>query len=446
LPERSETGILMQIMRSNPLSRTRTKSSVPVVGTTNLQRRTRSNVSNPWGSWSTIATGNQTLSSQIDTCVDTLTPGFRAKLNKGEILNNACSISKSSVLAGGGSLFMSNTANTIEYRTTGNGSLTRFYLNRSGSPSGIQHPTSVLPSVVINNLKSEALGNVDRAPNSIAEDMLEVRETFRLLRDPLGNLRHLSDVFRGRTQDLISGRRYNRLRAMAETWASMRWGFAPLVNSVDTILGGLTGPSYHRKKGTLQVAYASTTGRGSVNQPSLKQSWSGGFNEYAHTETLEESARAYVIYRLNNPLNDWRQTFGLRAKDIPEALWAVVPWSFMVDRVLDVSARIRAISALTDPTIDILGGGVVVRSTRVETWKYLRQQDTGYSFSGGGDTEATITSSYVRTIWTPTVKDLIPSELEWKGLVSDTLTTADTMSAAMLIFTRGLNKRYQHGY
>jgi hypothetical protein len=118
----------------------------------------------------------------------------------------------------------------------------------------------------------------------------------------------------------------------------------------------------------------------------------------------------------------------------------------MVDRVLDVSARLRAISALTDPTIDILGGGVVVKSTRVETWKYLRQQDTGYSFSGGGDTEATITSSYARTVWSPTVKDLIPSELEWKGLVSDTLQTADLMSAAMLIFTKGLNKRYQHGY
>jgi hypothetical protein len=233
---------------------------------------------------------------------------------------------------------------------------------------------------------------------------------------------------------------------MAETWASVRWGFLPVIHSVDNILGGLTGPSYHRKKGTLQVAYASTTGRGSVNQPSLKQSWAGGFNEYAHTETLEESARAYVIYRLNDPLNDWRQTFGLRAKDLPEALWAVVPWSFMVDHVLDVSARIRAVTAFSDPTIDILGGGVVVKSTRVETWKYLRQQDTGYSFSGGGDTEATITSSYNRTTWTPTVADLIPSELEWKGLVSDSLTIADTMSAAMLIFTGGLNKRYQHGY
>lgn len=341
---------------------------------------------------------------------------------------------------------MENSGSTIQYRSTGNGSLTRFYLNRSGAPSGILHPTSVLPNVVISNLKSEALGNVDRAPSSIAEDILEVRETYKLLRDPLGSLRHLSDVFRGRTQNLITGRRYSRARAMAETWASMRWGFLPVIHSVDTILGGLTGPTYHRMKGTLQVAYASTRGKGAVNQPSLKQSWSGGFNEYAHTETLEESARAYVIYRLNSPLNGWRQTFGLRAKDIPEALWAVVPWSFMVDRVLDVSARIRAISALTDPTIDILGGGVVVKTVRVETWKYLRQQDSGYTFSGGGDTEATITSSYNRTTWNPTVADLIPSELEWKGLVSDSLTTADTMSAAMLIFTRGLNKRYQHGY
>jgi hypothetical protein len=408
-------------------SRTRTQTSGPK--TLPLQLRLNGSI---------INTQQTNCGSVSKSCQDFVTPGFRNKLRNGEIVNSPCTISNEVHTAGGGSLNISNGSNT--YTVTGGGSLTRGWLQRKGFPTYTNANTAFAP--LIRQAKTEALAAVDRAPHSLLEDVLQARETLRLLRDPVETFRKLSLKVQGRVSGLVRLPNYSWGRAMAETYATVQWGYLPLIRSFDTLLTGLTSPTYKRQPGSLQVSYASKHATPIVSEPSLKKSFGAGrYDEYAHYHACDYRVRAYVIYRVLNPIDDWRTTFGLRTKDIPEGLWKILPWSFMVDKVVNVSASIRGLTVMSDPSIEILDGGYSENLSEVETWKFLTQVDPPYVSSVSADTWERTKTLYSRSVWKPGIRDLIPSEGDWKGLVKDATSIADTLAAALLIFGVGPNKR-----
>jgi hypothetical protein len=389
-----------------------------------------------------INTQQTNCGSVSESCQDFVTPGFRNKIRNGEIVNSPCTISKEGHTAGGGSLNISNVSSggSNTYTVTGGGSLTRGWLQRKGFPT-YESATIATPPLV-RMAKSEALANVDRAPNSLVEDVLQVRQTLRLLGDPVNTFRKISLKLQGRVSGLVRLPNYSWARAMAEGYAEVMWAYYPLVRSFDTLLTGLTNQSYKRRPGAVQVAYASKSASKLVNEPSLKKSFgTGRYDEYRHYHACAYKTRAYVIYRVLNPLDDWRQEFGLRTKDIPEGLWKIVPWSFMVDKVINVSASIRGMMALSDPSIEILDGGYSENLTEFETWKFLTQVDPPYVSNVSADTWERNKTVYSRTPWKPSVLDAMPADGEWLGLIKDARSITDTLAASLLIFGVGPNKR-----
>ena len=103
----------------------------------------------------------------------------------------------------------------------------------------------------------------------------------------------------------------------------------------------------------------------------------------AYVTTISEyegEMRAGILMR--NPGLSLVKEFGLRASDLPSGVWDIVPYSFVVDRLLHVSSWLNAIQARDNR--DILASWVTERSTRTTT--YRLEPVSGSQSTGSGST------------------------------------------------------------
>lgn len=149
------------------------------------------------------------------------------------------------------------------------------------------------------------------------------------------------------------------------------------------------------------------------------------------------SVHAYIRYRVNNPQYDWRWRYGLRNKDIPASFWAVMPLSFMVDRVFDVSSMIQAVTNLSDPSVQILGAGHTIK--RTET--YIRQHTSStantstyprLTYSGKGPRVVDTVFTMTRSSFTPQFGNVVPS-FNPKGLIADFTKSVDLVALLRML-------------
>jgi hypothetical protein len=376
---------------------------------------------------SVISTVNTKMSSYSKSIEDVVTKDYHKRKRSGEIINNPCTLTESSTGAGGGSGTFSN--GTYNYTTQGPGSMTLAWLIRKGYPPGIQY-ADVDVDHLVSVAKQKALGNMDRAPYSFAEDIGEIRETMQLLRDPLAAWRNLHYALMRRSKSLITNKRYNVYTAIAQAWAEYRFALTPTIRSVFSLAEALNAPPA-KPLALVRSAEGYSGAKDMVIQPSLKKSWSGGYDEYHHSHHKEVLAKAYILYKVENPIQDWRFKYGLRWRDIPETAWALYPYSFMVDRVTDITTTIRGLAAYSDPKVSILGGGVVTRSDTAEFWQYLDQYDEGYEVHVTADIAESKSFTYNRTPWEPSVLDTFAGT-NFRGLIKDATKIADLAALVTL--------------
>lgn len=208
-----------------------------------------------------------------------------------------------------------------------------------------------LPSVpahlTVSNLDSflveastEAAGNVSSPDVEGIVELVELRKTAPLLSGPLKGLMRLRS-------SLLSSRDYRTFirksglpdapgsgaKFLASNWLKYRYGYLPLIRTADTILGGDLGRVQRR------------TARGTANHSSSDTIASNRTDVLWNTSIsaarqLQLSCRAGVLYN-DGTMYD---PFGFRARDIPSAVWELVPYSFVVDWFTNASEYIRAIT------------------------------------------------------------------------------------------------------
>jgi len=156
------------------------------------------------------------------------------------------------------------------------------------------------------------------------------------------------------------------------------------------------------------------------------------WNDYNRESSREWVVKAGILYEVSNPVDDISFDLGLRPKDIPETLWAVTPYSFMVDRVINVSDIVRGVTNLLDPNVKILAGWTVLKDTHTQSWEYFHETNGSYQVTIVPDTSTWTTFKYEWVPWYPTALDIIPPS-DIGGLVKDATTTTDLLS---LIYAR----------
>jgi hypothetical protein len=374
--------------------------------------------------------------------IDTVVPDYFTRKKGGEIINNPVTFTRTRVDAVGGWNYYRKQNNDV-YTVVGNGSLSMWATAKHWPSSAF--PSN--PSVDIPSLQAQAklssFSNVDSTPYGFAEDVGEIGETLRFIRNPLSSLVTLGTAFRkkwlkrarqierSKTQRVKTLKKLKRSikdtttdpvdLAIDEVWLSYRFAFSPLLRSAMSLIEAYKAP-IHRPPRRASRSFK----KGSASKVTTQDL--GTYNKRDVTQKVEVEVAAGILYEVKNPVEDFQFKYGLRLKDVPVTLWNLLPLSFMVDRVVNISDSISGLTNILDPKVKILTGWVVTKTSvyRSYTYRYLASQP-GWTNNCTFDSVVDETFSYSREVWQPTIQDLLPP-VTLGNLVSDINSTLDLLT------------------
>lgn len=373
--------------------------------------------------------------SQFDRSMsDVVTPGFGKVIRSGAVVMNPCSLVISKVRRSGGGVYHA-TSGSLTSHIAGSGSLTSFLLQYF--PVASLSAGTINLTDMINEAQSKALANIDKAPYSVAEDLATIGQTLKYLRNPVKTFSELAEKFakdKRRIKTSWERRDSSKYRSaskprktadqlIADLWLEYRFAFMPTVQSMSTILASLSD---------MPIRLPIRSSHGTAQRPTLtkKDTAVGGQFTYKRTAEYVAECKATVLYTVTPPLRDWQSQYGLRFKDIPELMWDLFPYSFMYDRVIDVGSAIRGFTNFVDPSVKIGVGCVTMKATSKSSLSCVSQNNPSWTIFISPDVDESESFSYTRTIWYPTLLDVVPPVLPG-NLLRDASSIVDLLTLGL---------------
>lgn len=395
-----------------------------------------------WRGWKYDS--NTKVFSDYDSMEDIVTPGYAKRIARGEIINNECFYERHTYQHTGG-CYLKVDYNSSQYDLwSGPGQKQIVTLSEmSEDYAALLEPTVSQRSKTEANCKVRALSNIDKTPYAFGEDLLELRETIRFIKRPLGSIADALTAHARVAKRRSLRNRISYAKALAGVWNTGRFALAPLIRSIYDV-----AEAWDDRGATMPERL---TARGFDKQQS-----SGSSSEDIELSTvtydcdmssdLKFDGHASILYKIHNPIYDMKFRLGLRMKDHPLTLWQVVPLSFMVDRVANVSTAVAALTNILDPSVEILAASYREKNTYER--KFSVDSGTHVSYGITANLGEVVHSDfyYRRYPWKPSVSDVsIPTHL--KGLVDDVtkiidLATIITSLVGLPEWTPPRRKRY----
>jgi hypothetical protein len=361
---------------------------------------------------------------------DTVTPDFLTKINAGEIVNNPCTYVKDSIKNVGTGHQKWNRGTRV-YESKGH--VTAMNLLRIPGYMVGKAPVPVLVFDNASDSRLTAMSNLDKTPYAFAEDLGEIGETVRFLRNPLGSIRRLGNTFSQDVKNFQRAKRkgispyYNVAEAIAEVYLQYRFALSPLVRSINdalmSLIDNVKPPDRRTARGFSESEGTEKLLRTAAGHQS--EAWTN----------LSVLARSGILYEVTNPVNNWRYKYGLRFKDIPDTSWQLLPYSFMVDRMFNFSQAIRGLTSFLDPNVKILTAWTTTLSTTEKARQYnVFQSPIVTSISASvPDVYVETNFTYHREPWEPGMSDLVPGFYP-KALVNSVTKVADLAALCLRLF------------
>jgi hypothetical protein len=373
---------------------------------------------------------------------DVVTPNYQELISSGVIVNNPCLYESTLIDLDGGGYFKAKKGSywyeQYPYVTAARFGTTAWPFSKDHASLNWARPDIA---------KLRALSDMDSTPYAFGEDAFEIRETIKFIRDPLQSLKKLALSFRrrkiktlrqlNRTMPKRLSRRKRRLReaqAVAGVFNSYSFAARPLLRSIldaaEAVNKTLQGKYKYKQPPERRTA----RGYDLVEDDIHDVFTVGPANNRAYADrtcTSWDQIKASILYEVDNPHNDFQYITGLRAKDFPYIVWQVLPLSFMVDRLVDVSSMIAALTNLNDPSVHVLSACVRRKSLVTTTLRYTSHTATGWTFSPLiGDEVHVAYFCYDRQVWFPSTWDAVPS-LTPKRLVGTLTDIAELLSVTI---------------
>lgn len=363
---------------------------------------------------------------------------FFARVQNGEVFNNECDLTVSKRYWSekvGKTAFWFPADPTKKYELMETGSLTTWMLSQAAwyQYDSLSY-TGSLPFSAAAQAKGFSLARVDSTPYDYFEDLAELGETIQFLKNPLHSISNLIDVFKTKmrkAQKLPDS--LERAKAIANVWKQYRFALMPLVRSISNALELLAEDEVKRPARRTAHGFSTSVG---PNVVTTREPWrpfgpaDSLVFHYAITDSKEVEAHASIYYEVSNPIADWKFKLGLRLKDVLPTLWEIVPYSFMVDRLYNISNLLKGLINLADPTVSFLASSVTEKTTQTREisgtgmWTSLGTLTTS---SVDNDSVFYETFRYKRSLWKPDVFDAIPS-ITWRNLVKDVTSILDLLA------------------
>lgn len=389
-----------------------------------------------------VSSADYIVSSSSERMEDVVIPGFHKRVKNGELFNNPCSYEKEEISQSGGSGMLVTCGdvepNLTVYSANG-GSMTQEVgkwdcgVNSISELFAIDDPAFNYEQHV-DRAKQSALANIDTSPFEFGEDVGEVRETIKFLRRPLGSLFDLAKSFRkDRRKYLSAHRAKNVAQATADVWLSYRFAASPLVRSSLDAMEAYN--EWQKKKKSEDHTRLTSRGYSIYSNKIEDRVTIDGYAGIDRKLNMKYTVRAGILHQVKNPVRDLRFHLGLRNKDIPETIWQLMPYSFMVDRVSDISNAIRGTTNLLDPNVKITFGWIVMKLDRQYECTGYKTYPPNIDCSGSFvfDTMKKNHFHYNRVPWDPGISDVIP-DFQPGRLVNDIISTADLAALVLKQF------------
>lgn len=360
-------------------------------------------------------------SSMSESMDDVVTPGYHQLIAAGAIINNPCTytVEDRSTVGTGHSHFYRDP----NYEFYVDGAVSAWFAQDRGL-TFITLNTSI--EDVEARCKLVALANVDSTPYAFGEDALELKETVRFLRNPTQSLYKLSRSFKkfykkrkADTGDLV--------KAHADTWLQYQFAVSPLIRSVSDAL-----EAYSLKEPRKVDRLTSRGFSESSDLVSDQVTLSNAIFNRKVEESLE--GHASILYVVSNPVDDWKYRLGFRVKDWPTTIWQVMPYSFMVDRLFDVTSFSKGIINLADPNVSMLAASYSKKHEYIQSYAFVDHTTSGFSVNSV-DTVIDRNFSYVRDVWTPSVSNTLP-EFKPVKLIDSATKMLDLIALTISNFAR----------
>jgi hypothetical protein len=220
---------------------------------------------------------------------------------------------------------------------------------------------------------------------------------------------------------------------MADAWSTYRFAFMPLIRSAIDVVDAASQQDRTRPERLTSRGFAEYSDEVSGQATFGTENVDG--HRFDYNVTTDSKHHAYILYKVTNPVENLRFRLGLRNKDIPHTLWQILPLSFMVDRVVDISTSVQAFMNLADPSVKILNSGTTLHKTHIETNACVERWKPGKTFAIDGGTTVSTTFTYSRSKWNPSISDIKPP-IHPGDLVKDIQSIVDL--AAIIIQRLGI--------
>lgn len=297
-----------------------------------------------------------TIKGITEMCVD----GWLGAIRNGQILVNELDRTIISETGGNGTWSQITPRFQVNCEYTGDfGALVR-----NSTPAPAMPATDVRTScrdIAHTSVMAKAYSGATLALESLAQ----LAETVGMLRRPFASTSKLLSKLYKKRNYLKATYGYSATTAAADAWLEYRYGWKPLILDISSVLQAICE---QRNNLTRRLVFRA----GSYDEREVTSSFSGrplpgdfyylkANGSYTVRKSCRASAGVICEVRPRTPLETFEKVFGLGANDIPVSLWAMMPFSFIVDWFVNVEDWIRAVTP--DPNVQILGSWI----TDVET-------------------------------------------------------------------------------
>lgn len=333
----------------------------------------------------------------MEIMIDTVTPDYHKRVARGEIIVNPMYQTTAS-----------RSIQPISYAAERTNYLpgpcppnyVEYYYNSPtffGAGGGVSHLP--VPGISVNNLRSlaatEARGNIQAPDLDSASFIAELRQTINMFRNPIAGFTRIAKRARRAKR---SDPRYIEstvLDYMSSAWLQYRYGIMPLVYTAEDAVKALKASTHRRIRHT---ARGDASDKGSQTETTTGVAYGNWLTDVEVRTDLNYEVRCGIIYE--HSLSDINN-FGTNARDIPGAVWEVVPFSFVVDWFFNTADYIAAIS----PTIGVKElGSWTTKMSDISTVKTV----VGTSYTASPSTSVELSSPQGSQTMSNVTKTRIP--------------------------------------
>jgi hypothetical protein len=348
-------------------------------------------------------------------------PDFHARRDAGEVFFNPCEIIEDASILDVSEV--TNTHATFGLYNWYMGPLLKWY-----AVTELYVEPPVITEAMKRTVKLNALAGIDVPNHEFSESIAESKKTATYLKERYQTLNQgLKGVIKEmRGQPRRSFGTWDDVHRIPSAWLEARFALRPLLGDITSAILAYTERNVMRTP----LRRISRAMEESVNR---ENSLSYAYYYQVRRDSIHTViARAALTYEVLPPDSYLWQHLGIRAKDWVTIPWALTPYSFLIDRALDVTSAIKASVALLDPNVTILGGTYSEDDILSNEARFTGKILDAYASQLSANTSTALSRKrrhYVREPWVPTASDVVPP-IRPSGLVDTWQNVADLSALA----------------